>query len=130
MLKNKLWTDLFLIPASLVGIGTIIIILMIFSAFVCFLTDNCSDLSPFTAIALATGTFCSGFVCGRYRRKRGLFEGLLCGSIIYLILLAAGTIYIGFFSSLSIKKLLISAIFGAIGGVFGVNTKYPRSLYQ
>jgi putative membrane protein (TIGR04086 family) len=130
MLKYKLWKKYFLLTAGFIGILAVLGLILIFSAVVCVLTDDYSDLSAFAGIALGTGTLFSGFLCGKYRRKRGLLEGVLCGFVIYVIMLTAGSFCFGFFSCLNIKKLLLSALCGAIGGVFGVNTKYPESLYQ
>lgn len=128
MLGNKINTRFFLIYTTIIGLFTVFLILLIFSLFVCFLMDNIGGLSSFANVSLCGGAFFSGLFCGRFRRKKGLLEGFLCGISLYFSLILIGIFTFGF--SLSIKKLLISAFFGSIGGVYGVNTKYPKKLYQ
>ena len=128
MLGNKINSRFFLIYTTFIGIFITFLLLCLFSFFVCFFMDNISSLSSFGKFAVGTGAFFSGFFCGRFRRRKGLIEGCLCGISLYFSIIPIGLLTFGF--SLSIKKLLISAVTGTIGGVYGVNTKYPKKLYQ
>lgn len=97
-----------------------------FSGFTFFLMDSMELNNFFSLTALSVGAFSSGHICGRFRRKRGLSKGILCGAMMWLILSLFGiTFGLG---ALSIKKLLLLAVFGAAGGAVGVNTKRPKKL--
>ena len=76
-------------------------------------------------VSLIAGGVVSGQICGKYRRKRGLIDGIICGSILYFMIFAAG-IAAGEFTD--IRKLLLLLIAGAVGGVSGVNSKRPKNL--
>lgn len=130
--RESIWTNLWkgLFLSSLIGMFNILIIIILFSAFVYFLTDNCDNLSAFTRISLIIGTFISGLFCGHFRRRKGIIEGAACGILIYMVILTFGIFINGsLLMSFSIKKLLLSAVFGGIGGVCGVNTKHSKKPY-
>jgi putative membrane protein (TIGR04086 family) len=69
-------------------------------------------------------SFAAGFVCSKIIKIRGLYNGLLCGFIFFLILFCAGmTILDGDFSIFTFLKLAACLIGGAIGGIIGLNKK-------
>ena len=63
----------------------------------------------------------AGWLCGRYRRRHGLKEGAVCGCVTYILLAALSLFLTGGIYSPS--KLILLAVSGAVGGVWGVNTK-------
>lgn len=79
----------------------------------------------FTLITLFVSGYSSGYICGKYRRRRGLIDGAICGGAIYLLLLII-SMYIGEFTD--IRKFFLLMAAGAIGGVGGVNTPRPKNL--
>ena len=81
-----------------------------------------------TGGAIALGAYISGFVYGKYRRRKGLFCGTFCGVVIYAVISSIGIIVIG--HPVGIKKLLLLSVFGAEGGVAGVNSKRPKKLWD
>lgn len=82
----------------------------------------------FTGAALAAGAYIGAYVYGKYRRRKGLFCGTLCGFIMYILISAAGMAVFG--EPAGIKKLLLLTAFGAAGGVAGVNSKRPKKLWD
>lgn len=76
--------------------------------------------------SLAFGGYMGSYIFGRYRRRKGLFGGSLCGALIYCVLSVAGVIVFG--APAGIKKLLLLTFSGAEGGVAGVNSKRPKNL--
>ncbi|MCC8135638.1 MAG: hypothetical protein LIO40_03050, partial [Ruminococcus sp.] len=60
------------------------------------------------------------------RRRRGLAEGLICGAVLYAVLVIVSIIAVGGLPH--IKKLLLLAACCAAGGVVGVNSKRPKWL--
>ena len=79
---------------------------------------------------LCAGGFISGFQFGKVKRRKGIADGLLCGIWLGLIVTIFGLFYVRKLVLLTmLKNLLFLCISGAIGGVFGVNTKIRRPPY-
>ncbi len=125
--RQSLWTNTFFSFAVPVSAGIVCIILcsVIFSALAFFVFGNMMFANIFTVLSLSVGGFSSGYLCGKYRRHRGLIDGIICGCVLYVIIFAVGNIS-GEFTD--IKKLLLLVVAGAVGGVSGVNSKRPKSL--
>lgn len=125
---QSLWTNTLLSIAvsALFGAICTLISTAVFSAFTFIFIGNLKFINIFGIVSLAIGSYMGGLICGKYRRRKGLFEGILCGLFMYLIAIIFGGIIFG--ATMSIKKLLLLTIFGAIGGVVGVNAKRPEKL--
>lgn len=125
---RSIWTNttLSVMISAAAGLAAAFVCMVIFAAFTYFLMDSMEFAGFFGSTAIAAGSLAGGFLCGRYRRRRGIAEGLLCGFVIYAAASLIGIIAAG--SPLGIKKLLLSAAFAAIGGVSGVNSKRPKHL--
>lgn len=125
--RQSLWTNTFFsfaVPVS-AGIACIILCSVIFSALAFFVFGNMMFANIFTVLSLSVGGFSSGYLCGKYRRHRGLIDGVICGCVLYVIIFAVGN-FTGEFTD--IKKMLLLAAAGAVGGVSGVNSKRPKNL--
>ena len=72
-------------------------------------------------IALILGGIASGWLCGKLRRRLGLKEGSLCGAALYVLTVALSLLLLSHIPSPA--KLLLLAVSGALGGVWGVNSK-------
>ncbi len=79
----------------------------------------------FNLLTLFISGYFSGHLCGRYRRRRGMIDGAICGAVIYAVLLSASVAF-GEFTDL--RKLMLLAAAGAIGGIAGVNSSRPKNL--
>ena len=100
-----------------------------FSASVMYFVMNDMRMTrSFAGASLAAGAYIAAFICGKYRRRKGLICGTLCGLFLYAVISAVGAIVLGEFAG--IKKLLLLTVFGAAGGVAGVNSKRPRKLWD
>lgn len=108
------------------GLLVMVCVTVFFSMLTFFLIRSMNFAPLFTALSTVSGGFCGGYICGRYRRRNGLAEGLICGLVMYgalsLLGIASGGGLIG------IKKLLLLSLSGAAGGVSGVNSKRPHKL--
>ena len=82
----------------------------------------------FAGASLSAGAYIAAFICGKYRRRKGLICGILCGAFLYIIIYALAIIFTG--ESAGIKKLLLLTAFGAAGGVAGVNSKRPKKYWD
>ena len=133
MRKNRkyLWENLYIwvFLCGVTGTALCMGILFLLSFVLYNLTDVINSFTVFSVGALLSGAFIGGYLCGLFRRKNGLYEGVLCGFVMYLILLFIGSVWIGdFISLMSIKKLLLCVIISATGGVCGVNHKRPKKI--
>ena len=76
--------------------------------------------------AIVLSGFSGAFLCGKYRRKHGIAEGTLCGIIIFALITVISVVITDNIPDL--KKLVLLALSGAVGGVCGVNSKRPDKL--
>lgn len=90
--------------------------------------DDMRSSAVLSSAACAVGSFAGAYFGGKYRRRKGIIEGTLCGLLMYAFFSAAGLILTG--SPSGIKKLLLLTVSGAVGGVCGVNSKRPKNLMQ
>lgn len=129
--KKELWTNLYIwaVICSFLGIIIGFIVLILISAIFYAITDVINSFTVFSIISISTGSFFGGYFCGLFRRNNGLYEGIFCGFVIYIILLIIGCVYFHSFEFLiSIKKFIFCIIPSAIGGITGVNHKRPRKI--
>lgn len=114
----------FAVPV-LFGIFCMVLSSGVFSALSLWLMKSMQFVNFLTVVSLMIGGYFSGFICGRYRRRHGLVDGVICGAIIYAVLMCGGLAYDVFPVK---EKLLLLMIAGAVGGVVGVNSKRPAKL--
>lgn len=108
------------------GLLVMLLTTVFFSVLTYFLVRSMAFAKLFTLVSTAAGGFYGGYICGRYRRHRGLAEGIICGLLMFVILSLMGIAIVGEITG--IKKLLLLTLFGAAGGVSGVNSKRPQKL--
>lgn len=97
------------------------------AAFLLFVTDSAEGLSGAVAVIIsALSCFIAGRRAGRLRRRDGLRTGFLCGILYMLPLVLVAVIWGTFGGALFWVKLILCAVFGAAGGVNGVNSPEKR----
>lgn len=126
---NELRPGLFTGALLSAGWGLLVILLVVM--FFSFLLTKIDAADPVITViasaALCAGAFSGGFVCAKTRRHHGLALGLLCGSLIFVIIFAVSLFFARSSQGLSgSSKLLLALLFGAVGGVAGVNSKANR----
>lgn len=126
--RQSLWTNsrLSLAVSSLIGIFFLLIAAVLISGFALLFISDFRLLRLISLIPVFTGAFSGAFICGKYRRRKGLLSGIVCGIIIYALISAAGAIFTGRLTRISKLLLLVTA--GAMGGITGVNSKRPKNL--
>ena len=126
--RRSIWTNIPLSAAVsvLCGLLATAAAWLLLSALLFFVMKDIKPAGSFSGAALAFGAYTGSFLYGKYRRRRGLFGGSLCGAVMYGVLSVCSIIILGVPSG--IKKLLLLTVFGAAGGVAGVNSKRPRKL--
>ncbi len=93
------------------------------AALALFLTDSAEGLSGAVAVVIsALSCFFAGRRGGRLRRRDGLRTGFICGVLYMLPLTLVAIIWGTFGGVLFWVKLILCAVFGAAGGVNGVNS--------
>ncbi len=125
--RPSLWSNTFFsfAASSAAGAAVTIICCIIFSLITFFVLKTMMFLPYFSVISLFCGGISAGAICGKFRRRRGLIDGIICGCILSTAVISA-SITVGGFPS--VKKLLLLLAAGAVGGVMGVNSKRPKNL--
>ena len=87
--------------------------------------DISDDLLSIVSVAvLATVSYASAYISTQLYRSKGLLQGVLCGSVVFALVLSASIITHNFrFTDLTVIKGTVCIIAGAVGGVKGINTK-------
>lgn len=93
------------------------------SAVIVLITDATAAASIAAIIAIAAGSFISGRVVGKARRKNGMKTGAVCGAAFIAPILLLSIIFGKAGSFMLIVKILLSVVFGAAGGISGVNSQ-------
>lgn len=95
----------------------------VLGALLVLLTDSAESFSGVVAmVALAVGSFASGRLAGSMRRRGGLFTGAVSG-LLYVIPFVLLSVVFGVMQGvLLFVKLILCVVFGAAGGVVGVNS--------
>ena len=81
---------------------------------------------PITVAAVLAGSFVGGYVSARLNKSMGLLTGAVCGAAIFLIFLGIGSALGGNISLITLLRLGLDILSGAVGGVIGVNKKRRR----
>lgn len=125
--RKSVWENIYLSfgISVLFGLACGLASSIIFSAVSFFLFKSMLFDKLFTVLPLGISGYFSGCICGRYRRRRGLIDGAVCGSLIYAVLLAI-SLFVNEFTD--IRKLILLVCVGAVGGVAGVNSSRPERL--
>ena len=116
-----------LIPAA-AGTFTAVCIVSLLALISLRFLDDMRYSAILSSAACLIGSFSGAYLGGKYRRRRGIIEGALCGLLMYAVFSAAGLVLTG--SPAGIKKLLLLTVSGAAGGVCGVNSKRPKRLME
>lgn len=113
--------------SALSGFAIIIVCILAFAFIITKIDVTDKVVSVLSSAALCAGAYAGGFISAKKRRKNGLFMGVLCGLFMFFIILVVSTFFIQTISGFSPSlKLILTLLFGAIGGIVGVNSKNNR----
>ena len=103
---------------TLIFLAAVSIVFSFFPPYV-WLIDTVHDYS------LVLSAFIAAFMCARSCSGRGLFNGIIAADIYIALLIALGGLVFksSVLSHSLIKIFLLSSISGAIGGIWGINSK-------
>lgn len=97
--------------------------LIIFS-FIFAKTSNIpqSFIIPITIGVAGIGSFLGGYISARKSKKRGMFNGIICALLLFIIMVIGSLIISNEpFTIVSIIRFMLMILTGAIGGIIGVN---------
>lgn len=108
-----------------VSLGAILLILCLICGILMMMSSIPTDSLPYiTLAAVAIGVFPGAYIAAAINGSKGLIVGLLCSGAVFLCLLiiglCSGSNQLG---ALTLVRLVIALIFGALGGIKGVNRK-------
>ncbi len=113
--------------SALSGFAIIIVCILAFAFIITKIDVTDKVVSVLSSAALCAGAYAGGFISAKKRRRNGLFMGILCGLFMFFIILVVSTFFIQTISGFSPSlKLILTLLFGAIGGIVGVNSKNNR----
>lgn len=126
--RQSLWTSfpLSITVSALSGIMILIAASFAMAGVTFFLLREMIFVRYIAVLDLCLGGFFSGWICGKFRRRHGLKEGLSCGIALYVLISALSLLISGHFTSPG--KIILLALSGAAGGICGVNTKRTSSI--
>lgn len=128
--RKSVWTNsiISLTISVLAGIAFIFITALLSAIVMYCILGDMKVSKIFSLVSMVVGTYISTYFCGKFRRKHGLAEGIMCGLVIYTVIAICGAVFLGEFTG--VKKLLLLTISGATGGVVGVNSKRPKNFTE
>ena len=115
-----------IIKAAVAGVAISTLLLLLFSFILSKKDLPLEIINPFTAILIALSSFSSGYIAAKLIKQRGMAVGAACGTIIFLFITLLSFMNSADIGVLTVIKLAVSVISGAIGGILGVNTKRKR----
>lgn len=98
--------------------------LFLFSLIVSKIDMPDAAITVMSTVSLCAGAYAGGFCCAKKRRKNGLVSGVLTGFSMFVVIFLISLIFARTAVSISaFSKLMWAVVFGAVGGVLGVNSK-------
>ena len=108
-----------------VSVAVSIIMLCVISAVTLFMPSIPYDFLGWIALAAyAVGIFSGSYIAAATAGSKGLVMGLICAAAVFLISLIAGfAMDGGTLTVMTVSRLAVLLIFGAFGGIKGVNRR-------
>lgn len=99
------------------------VIFAVLAAFLLYITDSAEAMSGTAAVIItAIAAFLTGRSAGKRRRRDGLATGAACALLYFLPMLLISIVTGAFGGVLMWVRLILCIVFGAAGGVAGVNS--------
>lgn len=113
---------------TVVGFGICMLILLVITFMLVKIQNFPEALVVPVAISTACiGAFFGGYFSARVKKNNGLAMGAVCSLLMFVVLLLIGSAFLGdAFGIVSLLRMGVMLISGAIGGVLGVNKRRRR----
>lgn len=114
-----------LIFGTIVGCISILLLMCILSLLLLLTGTLPYDYLVWISILIsAIGVFLGGYISASVTKEKGLLIGALCGIIIFIIIFLSGMFFTtDKISSITLVRLIIFILTGALGGIKAVNKK-------
>lgn len=96
---------------------------IVISVAMCIADLPAAVVNIITMASLAASCFSGGYSSSRICRHHGLIQGLICGGVPATVIFTVSMIHNGYFTDFCLIKIVICMLFGAAGGIKGINTK-------
>lgn len=115
------------LTGAISGSAVVLLIIVLFS-FIIVKSENVnySLLMPFGMAASCVGAFSCGFISARISGSAGMLIGAISGAVMFVLLLGLSVLLGILPEAVSLLRLVLMVLSGAIGGVVGVNRKRKR----
>ncbi len=113
---------------ALVGVVACLVSLLGMAALLLTQDTPQTFVAPLALVALVVGCFVGGVVAARCAGQNGWLMGLLCGGVLFLLLLfGSGFALFRSTAMHPLLKLAVMLLSSAVGGIVGINLKPRRA---
>ncbi len=103
------------------------LLLCVLTAVLQLFFDLSDGALSFIAIAiLCISSFCAAYFSTQLCRSHGLWQGALCGLLVFGGVFFLSLLFGSRPSYISLERVLFCLVFGTVGGIRGVNTKKTK----
>lgn len=111
------------------GLAIMLIFMLIFAVIISKLGLQYKIEVILAEISLCAGCFISGFCYALFKKKNGLYNGLINSLRIYLFIFITGLVFIDSIEISAVPLRFAGALIsGMTGGVYGVNSKLKKPI--
>jgi putative membrane protein (TIGR04086 family) len=104
------------------GIVVILVCLCISAVVVSHVDTSLNAIRLLNFLNLGVGSYISGYVCAIKRQHRGMFSGVLCGTLIFMVLCFFSSVFnINGSTLYKVLKAIVCILCGGMGGVKSAN---------
>ena len=108
--------------ATFGGMITMLLLMLLFAAVLSSISLPLSVFAPAGLLIGSLGAMSAGFLCSLMSGEKGYLFGILCASLLFFILMIVALLaWKQELGSYTFVKFFAMLLFGAIGGVLGVN---------
>ena len=113
--------------SALTGFLVIMGCLFVFSALLAKVDAPPVLVAVMSTISLCAGAYAGGFTSAKKRRKNGMLVGIITGAVMFATIFLVSIICAKTAINLTAaSKLILTLIFGAVGGIVGVNSRHRK----
>ena len=107
----------------LCSLGIILAIFSLGHYFVLAFNLSFRAVEPLVTLATGVGGFFAGFISSAFYKQKGMLNGIVCGAVIYIIMLISNLSYGNSVTIIALFKFLLVTISSVLGGILAVNKK-------
>jgi putative membrane protein (TIGR04086 family) len=112
------------VTSILACIGAVFLCVTVFSAITAKFDLSDGVITFMSSVSLCAGCFAASYTASKRKHRNGLITGVICGGIIFFVVLFGGMIFVkGITAGGMFSKLVMIIACSAIGGIVGVNSR-------